>query len=106
MKKVYFTITGTKHYHGVEFLEPGMKVRLIKEPDNEYDKEAIRVEAKGHLQVGYVANSPYTVIGDSFSAGRLYDRIGETAEGKIVYILPAGILCTVSKKSLVKGKKR
>ncbi len=106
MKKIYFTIAGTKHYHGKEFLEPGTKVRLVKEPDNEYDREAIRVEVKGHLQVGYVANSPYTVIGDSFSAGRLYDRIGETAEGKIVYVLPAGILCTVNKKSLVKGKKR
>jgi hypothetical protein len=28
-------------------MKKGMKVRLIKEPDNEYDKEAIRVELKG-----------------------------------------------------------
>lgn len=37
MKKIYFTLTGTKHYFGSYFLEPGMKVKLVKEPDNEYD---------------------------------------------------------------------
>lgn len=39
--KVFFTLTGTKHYFGTDFLKPGMKLELKKEPDNEYDKEAI-----------------------------------------------------------------
>ncbi len=39
----------------------GMKVKLVKEPDNEYDKEAIQVKIKGLGKCGYVANSPYTV---------------------------------------------
>ncbi len=47
MKNIYFTITGMNHYYGKDFLKPGMKVKLIKEPDNPYDKEAIRVEVKG-----------------------------------------------------------
>ena len=46
MKKVYFTLTGTCHYYGMDFLKKGDKIKLIKEPDNEYDKEAIRVEYK------------------------------------------------------------
>ena len=29
------------------------------------------------------------------SAGRLYDRIGEIAEGEVLYVLPKGILCTL-----------
>ena len=33
MAKVFITLTGTKYYHGNEFLKPGMKVKLIKEPD-------------------------------------------------------------------------
>jgi hypothetical protein len=70
-----------------------MKVRLVKEPDNEYDREAIRVELEGLGKVGYVANSPYTVMGESYSAGRLYDSIGDTAEGKVKYVLPKGVLC-------------
>ena len=93
MNQIYFTITGTSHYYGDEFVEPGIKVRLVKEPDNEYDREAIKVEKDGLGQIGYVANSPYTVQGESMSAGRLYDRFGETAEGEVLYVLPKGILC-------------
>ena len=43
--------------------------------------------------VGYVANSPYTVQGESMSAGRLYDRIGDKAVGVVKYVLPQGVLC-------------
>ena len=93
MSKVYFTLTGEKHYYGNEFLKPGMKLILEKEPDNEFDKEAIKVEMDGLGLVGYVANSPYTVQGESMSAGRLYDRIGDTAKGIVKYVLPQCILC-------------
>ena len=70
-----------------------MKVKLIKETDNEYDKEAIKVELPGLGTIGYVANSPYTVLGESYSAGRLYDKIGDSAKGRILYVMPKGILC-------------
>ena len=41
--KIWFTLTGTNHYYGHDFLEKGMKIRLEKEPDNRHDHEAIRV---------------------------------------------------------------
>ena len=93
VKKIYFTVTGTKHYYGQDFFEPKMEVKLVKEPDNEFDKEAIKVEMDGLGLVGYVANSPFTVQGESMSAGRLYDRIGDTAKGIVKYVLPQGVLC-------------
>lgn len=93
MEKIYFTITGTRHYYGQEFFETGMEVTLVKEPDNEMDKEAIKVNLAGLGQVGYVANSPYTVLGESMSAGRIYDRIADTAVGTVKYVLPQGVLC-------------
>ena len=93
MGKIYFTIAGTSHHFGQEFFEPKMEAKLVKEPDNEYDKEAIRVELEGLGLVGYVANSPYTVQGESMCAGRLYDRMGETATGVVKYVLPQGVLC-------------
>ena len=37
MKEMYFTIAGCNHYFGSDFMEKGMKVKLVKEPDNEYD---------------------------------------------------------------------
>lgn len=100
MEKLYFTVAGTKHHYGTEFMEPGMEVKLVKDPENEYDKEAIKVEMAGLGLVGYVANSPYTVMGESLSAGRLYDRIGETAYGKVMYVLPRGVLCETVEKEL------
>ncbi|SFQ51614.1 HIRAN domain-containing protein [Lachnospiraceae bacterium XBB1006] len=93
--KIYFTITGTNHYHGKCFLEPKMKVRLKKEPDNPVDAEAIKVEMPGVGIIGYVANSPYTAIGESYSAGRLYDKIGDTATGTVLYVMAEGVLCTL-----------
>ena len=93
--KTFFTLTGTKHYFGDEFLKAGMELQLVKEPDNEHDKEAIYVTLEGLGKIGYVANSPYTVIGESMSAGRLYDKMGDTAVGEIMYITTQGILCKV-----------
>lgn len=104
MKKIYFTLTGTKYYSGSDFLEPGMKVTLEKEPDNEYDREAVQVKMKGLGKIGYVANSPYTVLGESMSAGRLYDRIGDRAKGKVVLVTRQGVLCRLCGKK--NGEKR
>ena len=102
MAKTYFTSTGTRHYFGVYFLKKGMRVELEKEPDNEHDKEAIKVNLEGLGKIGYVANSTYTVLGESMSAGRLYDKIGDKAEGKVVLVTERGVLCKVCKKSLAK----
>ena len=103
MSKVYFTLTGTKYYFGNDFLKKGMRIMLVKEPDNEYDKEAIRVMYEGLGKIGYVANSPYTVIGESMSAGRLYDKIGKKGYGKAVLVTSSGVICKVCKKSLLTG---
>ncbi len=100
MSKVYITITGLNHYYGSDFIKEGLKVKLVKEPENAYDKEAIMVMVEGLGKVGYVANSVHTVLGESISAGRLYDRIGKKANAKVVTDLGRGVLCTIDKKSL------
>ena len=102
MAKIFITLTGTKHYFGSDFLKEGMKLKLTKEPDNEYDKEAIKVTFEGLGKIGYVANSAYTVLGDCMSAGRLYDKIDDTAYVKVVLVTSNGTICKVCKKSLEK----
>lgn len=96
MDEMYFTIAGCRHYFGSDFMKKGMKVKLVKEPDNEYDKEAIQVKVKGLGRVGYVANSPFTVKGESMSAGRLYDKIGDKAKGKVVFVVDGGVVCRIT----------
>lgn len=105
MAEIYFTIAGMKHYYGQEFIKPQMTVNLVKEPDNENDSEAIKVMMPGIGHIGYVANSPYTVIGESMSAGRLYDKIGDTAKGTVLYVLPGGVLCTLDQENTADSEK-
>jgi len=93
MPNIYFTVTGLHHYYGDSFLEKEMIVYLKKEKDNEYDKEAISVNLPGLGKIGYVANSPYTVLGESYSAGRLYDKTSEEASGKVKFKLDKGVIC-------------
>ena len=52
---------------------------------------------KGLGQIGYVANSMHTVKGESWSAGRIYDKIGKKAIGTVKIILSDGILCKLEK---------
>jgi CRISPR/Cas system-associated endonuclease/helicase Cas3 len=102
MKNIYITIAGTKFQCGAFWMKEGLKVKLIKEPDNDFDKEAIRVEAEGIGKIGYVANSVKTVVGNCMSAGRLYDRIGDEAEAKVKFILSdSRVICKVRKRSII-----
>lgn len=93
--KYYVTLTGLNHRYGAEPFRVGQKVRLVKEPENEFDREAIRAELPGLGKVGYVANSTRTVLGDCCSAGRLYDKIGDTAIAKVKYVLCDAVVCKV-----------
>ena len=94
-EKKYFTITGMFAYYGSGILEEGATVILEKEPENQYDKEAIKVSIEGAGKIGYVANSIKTVLGDSMSAGRLYDKIGKKAKGKVVLVLDGSAICVI-----------
>lgn len=90
---IYFTIVATDFYYGNSFLERGDKVKLEKEPDNKHDKEAIMVKMEGLGRIGYVANSVHTVIGESMSAGRLYDKVEDGAKAEVMYIMERSVLC-------------
>ncbi len=98
MKKIYFTIAGMRCYYGQDFLERGDEVILIKEPDNEYDNEAIKVVVDGLDKIGYVANSTKTVLGNCYSAGRLYDRIKDETKAKVKYVTDRSVVCELQVK--------
>ena len=51
------------------------------------------VKLPGLGTIGHVAHSVRTVLGKSYSAGRLYDKIGDEAEGIVLYKLDRGVIC-------------
>lgn len=94
MEKNYFvTITGVNHYYGMKPFEVGRVIKLIKEPDNEFDSEAIRAELPFIDKIGYVANSPDTVAKGTFSAGRIYDLFQSEACAQILFITHSSVIC-------------
>ena len=95
MKKTYITITGTNHYYGKDFINKGDIVTLKKDFNNASDQAAIAVYMEGLGIIGYVANSPYTVIGECVSAGRIYDRFKKKCKAKVLYNTDKGIVAEV-----------
>lgn len=85
MERIFITITGLNHYFGVKLFERDMVLNLEKDLDNEYDKEAIMAKLDGLGKVGYVANSVYSVLGESHSAGRIYDKFDSKAKATVLY---------------------
>ena len=100
-KAIFMTITGFKHYYDKKPLEVGRLVKLVKEPDNPYDNEAIAVTLPFIGKIGYVANSGKTVYAGTYSAGRLYDKIDDFAFAYIMFITHCSAIAVLLDKDEV-----
>ena len=83
---MYITITAFQNMHGSKPLKLNGIVKLVKEPDNKYDTEAIACEMRYFGKIGYVANSTNTVVKGCMSGGRVYDKINDEYFAKIKFI--------------------
>ncbi|WP_082706362.1 hypothetical protein [Methanobrevibacter sp. YE315] len=83
---MYITIQAFDNMHGPKPLVLNGLVKLVKEPTNKYDSEAIACEMRHYGKIGYVSNSTRTVIIGTMSAGRLYDKITDEYVAKIRFI--------------------
>ncbi len=48
-----------------------------------------------YQKLGYVANSFHTVAGGTFSAGRLYDKVGDAFFARVMFTTQTKIICKV-----------
>lgn len=71
-----------------------LKKIIEEEPDSE------------EMMICPMPDVPYTVVGESYSAGRLYDKIGDTAKGTVLYVLPKGVLCVLKVEEKPHKKKK
>lgn len=79
------SIAGTQFYLGIEVFKQGMIVDLIRDEENEHDPDAIRVEFEGET-LGYVANSPHTLIEGVKSASEIKNDNPKKAEVMFLYL--------------------
>ena len=83
---MYITIQSFNNMHDSKPLKLERLVKLVKEPDNKYDTEAIACEMRYFGKIGYVANSTNTVVMGSMSSGRIYDKINDEYFARIKFI--------------------
>ena len=94
-KELYTTIVGLKNYQGNKVFKIGSIVRLVKEPDNDYDLEAIACENRYIGKTGYIANSTKTVTKGTMSAGRIYDKIGDVSYCEVKFVSNDSVIAKV-----------
>ena len=83
---MYITIIAFNKFHGSKPLKVDGIVKLVKEPDNKYDTEAIACEMRYFGKIGYVANSVSSVVKGCMSSGRVYDKIEDEYFARIKFI--------------------
>jgi hypothetical protein len=92
---MYITVLAMNKLHGSKPLVIDGIVKLVKEPDNKYDTEAISCEMRHFGKIGYVANSTNTVIKGTMSSGRLYDKITDEYFARIKFIAGSNAIAKV-----------
>ena len=95
MKEKFVTITGFKHYYGLTPFAIGNVVKCIKELENPYDSEAIKVTMPMIGKVGYVANSPDTIANGAMSAGRVYDHVKNQFYVRVMFTTHTKVICKI-----------
>lgn len=95
MESFFITVTGIKNYYGFKPFKVGKLFKIRKEFENAYDSEAIVAELPFIETVGYVANSVHTVYDGTVSAGRLYDKIGDYAYARTMFITHSSVIALV-----------
>ena len=85
-KDELFTITGRRFYKNNVALTPGTHLKLVREPENEFDSDAIAVYAQNE-KIGYVANNDYTKYELTSKASKLKGKMKDTARGEYLLYL-------------------
>lgn len=106
MKDKYITITGMNHYYGLAPFKIGKKLKCVKEPNNPYDSEAIKVVIKDIGKVGYIANAPYTKATGTLGAGGIGGYVKKKFKVEVMFITSSKVICKVVGGFKDKGKKK
>lgn len=68
-------VAGTTHIEGIEELEPHLdiddRLEFFREPDNQYDKQAIVIKTADGVKIGYVPQNDNVIFARLMDAGKL-----------------------------------
>ena len=103
----FVTVICFNQFHGQKIFKIGSILKLIKEPDNNHDAEASRVEMRFAGKVGYLANSTKTVVRGTMSGGRVYDKLDdENAYAIVKFISHHNVIAKIIEEDELKELKK
>ncbi|MEG0093740.1 MAG: HIRAN domain-containing protein [Erysipelotrichaceae bacterium] len=94
------TIVGSDFYLGMDVFNLNQTLYLVKDLDNKYDSDAIKVVLEGGVQVGYVANSVYTVARGTSSAGRIYNGVEDYQKVVVSFIIKNVVIANMMEDTI------
>ncbi len=104
LEGMFVTVTGFSHYWDKKPFSIGQQLLCAKEPQNPHDSEAIAVFTLGGYQVGYLANGVKTKANGTFSAARIYDRVGNCFLIEVCFSTDTKIICQVISPNVTDGR--
>lgn len=81
--KLFAAMYGMEHYHGVEALNVGDILFLVKDPDNRVDSRAIKVVVPPIGTVGYIVNNPLLAPHGCWTGSGIYDAFRQQTCAKV-----------------------
>ena len=82
MEDLYVTVTGFANYYHKKPFAIGNVLICVKEPSNKYDSEAITVKLPIIGKVGYIANSPASIVRVMFTTqSKVICKVEENSDG-------------------------
>ncbi|MEG0981256.1 MAG: hypothetical protein RSE52_05780 [Erysipelotrichaceae bacterium] len=89
------TIVGANYYLGMDVFDLNQTLYLVKDLDNKFDSDAIKVVLEAGIQVGCVANSVFSVARGTSSAGRIYNGVEDYQKVVVAYIVKDIVIANI-----------
>ena len=93
VQRIFLTVNHLDDFSERADYRIGDVLSIKREDDNRQDDEAIAAFNLDGVKCGYVANSVSTVARGTYSAGRLFDKIGAEAHCIIRFATKDALIC-------------
>jgi len=90
--EIYLTVELSENCVMLGSIKPGDILTLRKNPNSCYDDEAIDAFDKNDIKAGEVGNSVEHVARGTYSAGRVYDKIGDEQRAETLFIIDEWVI--------------
>ena len=91
----YITIVATHQFFQTHIFNITQILTCVKQPENSFDSEAIKVVTESDVPCGYIANSVHTVAKGCHSAGRIYDSFENRVKMKVLFIVKNVVIAEI-----------